>query len=212
MKRIAKLSILLGLFLLLTGVVYAGSSKSAVVNLKNATVPWEVPALVGGLDESNYECADIPAGLVITPVDFHSDRLKKANVMDRPHGGQRITLDDTVRGLAMDQYGETYNFLYKNHATFTDDGQGIVQARMTDVFWMHGGDVNYTVSCNWRWQYEAPNGIVLTKIYDGGTLVNLGVSPRPFATADGFTENPDIIPGSWRQIYTHGFIFGCDPI
>jgi hypothetical protein len=83
---------------------------------------------------------------------------------------------------------------------------------MKDTFWMKGGDVDYTVKFNWHWMYEAPDGIEVEKIYNGDTLVNLHVSPGPFPTDDGFTESPNIIPGSWQQIKTKGFIFGCDPI
>ena len=209
-KRISVIvTLALALLVALVGVASAKSSKEDEVDIENASVPW---TLQGGTDIYAYQCPGIPAGLVISSDEFGSSREKKGKVKDlHKNNGTRITLNDTVKGKASDQYGGSYNYLYKNKATFTYDGAGVVHVSMVDSFRMKGGDVNYVVNFNWRWEYEA-NGIELEKIYDGPTLVNLEVSPFYFGTDDGFTENPNVIPGSWKQIHTNGFIWGCDPI
>ncbi|MBK8906159.1 MAG: hypothetical protein IPM53_33580 [Anaerolineaceae bacterium] len=220
MKRSKKVIQLLTLVMLLlsVGTVAAyneghlSRGSQVRVRLTNATIPWEVPSLIGGPDESQYQCSLIPEGLEIAPVDNASNRTKIATVRNLPGGGRVIVVHDTVSGLAADQYGGTYTFLYKTKTTFRYDGEGVVQVRMVDDFWITGGDVDYNVSFIWQWMYEAPQGIEVETVYDGSTAVNLEVSPGPFPTDDGFTESPNIIPGSWIQIETNGFIFGCDPI
>jgi hypothetical protein len=203
----------LSVLVALAGVASADSSQGGRVRLENATVPWLVPYLEGGLDESLFQCPGIPAGLQISPDDFGSDRLTIAKVQELPqNGGRRITVDDTVSGTASDQYGGSYTFLYHNKATLNYDGAGAVHVSVLDAFHMRGGAVDYTVGFNWRWSFAAPDGIELVEEYVDGVLVSLGVSPFPFATDDGYTESANIIPGSWRQIRTNGFILGCDPL
>ena len=94
MKRFTKIVVLLMLAMLLVGASIASASVELpdssgthraraqttssydyddddydddVVDLEDATVPWEVPSLIGGPDESQYQCSDIPEGLEIVP-------------------------------------------------------------------------------------------------------------------------------------------------
>ena len=63
------------------------------------------------------------------------------------------------------------------------------------------------MSFDWDWSYEAPDGVAL--VVDD---FNLNFSPLVIGTDDGFTESANVIPGSWVQHETNGFIFGCDGI
>jgi hypothetical protein len=177
--------------------------------LKNVTIPWFSPPPEG---LSSF-CNEVPEGVHINPDDFGSDRIKHATVVHLPGGGIRVTMNDTVKGTATDNFGVSYVFSYGNFATYDYDG-GIVSGKMRDFFTMHGGEVNYTVSFNWEWQYVSMTGLDVVPIGEDGQTINLEVVPVVFPTDDGVTEttNPDYIPGSWLIHSYRGDVWNCDQI
>jgi hypothetical protein len=196
------------------GSIFVGQSQSAqggaaarfALRLNNATIPWLIPP-PGGL--SSF-CSEIPDGVHINPLDLGSSRVKQATRHDRPDGTTWI-LTDLVKGTASDNFGATYTFVYENNATFNFDGS-TVTVQMKDTFELKGGDVNYTVGFNWRWAYPA-NSLELVEVKDGsGETIDIGVAPFFFATPNGVSEDPNIVPGSWEQMSTKGEPWNCDPL
>lgn len=196
------------LLMVFAGTALGGSPQKVLIKVTGGSDFWVVPALEGGSNPDLFQCPEIPTGTVIVPVEDESERTKKAFVKSESQNGvSRITLHDTVLGIATDEDGGTYTYRYKNKATISYDGFGTAHVKMIDTFRLQGEDVNYVVSFNWRWSYLAPMGIALI---DEGN--NLGVEPFGFPTDDGFNENAFVIPGTWQQIHTNGFIYGCDPV
>jgi hypothetical protein len=178
-------------------------TSSWKVRLEDATIPW--------LFALGSFCSEIPAGIEISPVDLGSDRLKVVNAATLPDGRQHLVISDRISGTAADNLGEAYSFNYINVVTLAFDG-AIVTVQMRDTFTLKGGDVNYTAGFNWRWAYAA-DGLTVSGVTDGqGTLVDVAVSPFPFATSDGVNEDPSILPGSWQQLSTRGDPISCDPL
>jgi hypothetical protein len=204
-------SILIFLSVLLAPYQSASASAATTyhVKLKNVNVPWFSPPPEG---LSSF-CNEIPEGVHINPDDLGSDRIKHATVVQMPGGGIRVTVTDSVKGTATDNFGVSYVFIYGNFATYEYDG-GIVTTKMRDVFTVHGGEVNFTVGFNWEWQYVSGTGLEVVPIVEAGQTVNLEVVPFTFPTDDGVTEtdNPIYIPGSWLNHNTLGDVWNCDQI
>lgn len=195
--------VLLAPMLLAKNDAFAEAPTRFRVRLNDATVPW-----FGPRDSS---CPGIPEGVLIDSDELGSDRLKQAIQTQLSDGTIQVVVNDLITGTATDNFGTGYSFVYKNDATLVFDGS-TVSVRMKDVFRLTGGNVDYTVKFIWKWAYEA-DSLQVFEILDGnGQAIDLGVDPFPFATNDGVTENPDIIPGSWQQILTEGEIFACDPL
>jgi hypothetical protein len=193
--RIAGAAVLLAvIFLGLVPPALAASVTHYTVRLENATIPWLFPL--------ESFCSEIPEGVVVSPDDFGSDRVKQASLKELPDGTTRLVITDLVTGTATDNLGNTYRFVYQNVSTYVYDGS-IVEVHMMDTFRLRGGDVNFTTGFNWSWAYEAASfGIVVST--DGGQTVNL--DPNPFSFP------PEVISGSWRQLSTRGDPFNCDPL
>jgi hypothetical protein len=189
--------------------VSARAASTYSVMVKNVTIPWVSPPPEG---LSSF-CNEIPEGVQINPDDFGSDRNKHATVVQLPGGGMRVTVKDSVKGTATDNFGVSYKFTYGNFATYDYDGS-TVTIKMRDIFTVHGGEVNLTVGFNWEWQYVSATGLEVVPVVEDGQTVNLEVVPFTFPTDDGVTEtsNPIFIPGSWIKYNTLGDIWNCDQI
>lgn len=184
---------------------YAGPAIHLTLRLNNVTVPWLVP---NGLSSS---CSGIPEGVSVNPDALGSDRVKNATQNEGRGGITRIVITDLVKGTASDNFGATYMFIYDNNATYAFDGS-TVTVHMKDTFKLKGGDVNYTVGFNWRWEYPATS-LELVEVKDGnGETIDIGVAPFFFATPNGVNEDPNIVPGSWEQLSTRGEPWNCDPL
>jgi hypothetical protein len=154
---------------------------------------------------------EIPNGVHINPDDLGSDRVKQATQNGRPDGTTRIVITDLVKGTASDNFGAKYAFIYENNSTYDFDGS-TVTVHMKDTFRLKGGDVNYTVGFNWRWAYPAEVLELVEEKNENGETVNIGVAPFFFATPNGVSEDPNIVPGSWEQMSTRGEPWNCDPL
>lgn len=189
--------------------VSASAATTYHVMLKNVNVPWFSPPPEG---LSSF-CNEVPEGVHINPDDFGSDRIKHATIVQKPGGRIRVTITDSVKGTATDNFGVSYVFNYGNTATYDYEG-GIVTGKMIDVFTMHGGEVNFTVGFNFEWQYVSATGLEVVPIVEDGQTVNLEVVPVVFPTDDGVTEttHPDYIPGSWVIHNYRGDVWACDQI
>jgi hypothetical protein len=198
-------TMLVGLLVGVSQSVFAGPATHFTVRLNNATIPWLFPPP----DGLSSFCSEVPEGVHINPEDLGSNRVKQASQKDRPNGSTQIVITDLVKGTASDNFGAAYTFVYENNATFDFDGS-IVNVAMKDTFKLKGGDVNYTVGFNWRWAYSA-GSLEVVEIEENGT-VDLAVDPFFFATADGVSEDPNIVPGSWQKLSTRGDPFNCDPL
>jgi hypothetical protein len=187
----------------------ASAATTYQVMLKNVNVPWFSPPPEG---LSSF-CNEVPEGVHINPDDLSTDLIKHATVVQQPSGGVRVTKNESIKGTATDNFGVSYVFSYSNHATYDYDG-GIVTAKMVDVFSMHGGEVHFTVSFNWGWQYVSTTGLEVVPIVEDGQTVNLEVVPFAFPTDDGITEttDPSYIPGSWVIHSYNGDVWNCDQL
>ena len=193
MTAVLLLSLLFGL----APSAFAGNGERFSVRLENVTIPWAFPPP----DGISSFCPEVPEGVHINPDDNGSDRVKNADRVNLPDGTVRVLITDLVTGVAHDSFGNAYKFVYENNVAYYFDGE-TVTADMKDTFKLEGGPVNYTVGFNWRWVYEA-DGLQVIEITDGsGQLINLDVAPFIFATNDGVTENPDIVPDSWQKLST----------
>jgi hypothetical protein len=136
------------------------------------TVTWTIPA---------NQCPSLPAGVSVSGIG-QRQQLMLTNM--RPNGTSQVTINDTVRGDAVDSAGNSYRFFYHNvsHQNVPAmDGQPI-RVHMIDVFVLHGqGVTGFRVSFNWTWTYTPPAGI--------------------FPPVDNF-----------HMIATNGEPFLCDPI
>jgi hypothetical protein len=206
--RIAFAAVMLGFILVgQSHSTYAGPATHFALRLNNFTVPWLLPP-PNGLSSS---CSEVPEGVHINPDDLGSDRVKNVTQKERPDGTTQIVITDLVKGTASDNFGATYTFVYENNATFNFDGS-TVTVQMKDTFELKGGDVNYTVGFNWRWAYPAKS-LELVVVKDGsGETIDIGVAPFFFATPNGVSEDPNIVPGSWEQMSTKGEPWNCDPL
>lgn len=210
-----KVAITLALALLLVVVLSAfaapdASPEKVSIRLRNATIPWFFPPPEG---LNGNVCPGVPVGYEINPDDNGSDRRKRALVQNMADGGKRIRTWDVVTGTATDNYGNTYTFRYLNNATvnFKD---GIGRVSVTDFFVLRGEDFTHRLGFKWKWQYTA-DSLNLTKVYDGnGDLVDFWADFATWPTDDGVTEtdNPAMVPGSWKVIYDYGDPWLCDPI
>lgn len=213
------------LLTVLAGTALAGSSHwrghhdrslKAFLNVRGGPEFW-IPVLVplvGGPKEE-FLCPEFKFGTEISPVEGASIRIKKAFVKSTPPDGRkRVILDDLVFGIAIDQYGHKYFYVYKNKATITYDPDeldpegvhGVAHVNMIDSFRLRGRNANFRASFDWDWTYRAP---------DGGALVveefNLGVAPFDFPTVDGETKSDFAI--TWvKNRPDVGSPFLCDPI
>lgn len=175
----------------------AGSATHFSVHLNNATIPW--------LFSLESFCSEVPEGVVISPDDFSSDRVKQASLKEMPDGTTRIVVTDLVRGTATDNFGTTYTFVYQNDSTYYFDGSTVL-VKMQDTFMIKGGDVNYTTGFNWSWEYPAEN-LEVVEFFDGnGETIDIAVDPFFFA------GDPNMVPDSWRQLSIRGDPFNCDPL
>lgn len=196
------------LVFMLVGLVpssFAASVTHFNVRLNDVTIPWLFPPPEG---LSSF-CPEIPDGVHINPDDFGSDRVKQASLKEMPDGTAHVVVTDLIKGTATDNFGVSYRFVYKNNLTIDFDGS-VADVAMQDTFELKGGDVNYTFGFNWRWAYPT-DSLELVEVIDGGETVDVAVNPFFFATADGVTEAPEIVPGSWQQVSTRGDV-SCDPL
>jgi len=203
--RIALTAILMAVMLLGQGsAAQAGiDTNHYLVQVNKATIPWLFA--VGSF------CEGVPEGIEISPDDNGSSRLKFATVKEGKNGKQTISLSDTVTGTASDNQDGEYKFIYLNSATYDYNGSR-VNVHMVDNFTVVGESVNYSVSFEWGWAFETDDfGLEQTKD-NSGKLINVSISPEIFATADGETEDPNVIKGSWEKFSTYGDPFNCDPL
>ena len=187
----------------------ASAATTYSVELNNVNIPWFSPPPEG---LSSF-CNEVPEGVHINPDDFGSDRIKHATIVQMPDGQVRATVNDSIKGTATDNFGYSYVFHYGNFATYVYD-DGVVSAKMVDFFSVHGGEVNFTVSFNWEWQYISTSGLDVVPIVEDGQTVNLEVVPFLFPTDDGITEttDPNYIPGSWVIHSYNGDVWNCDQL
>jgi hypothetical protein len=185
----------------------AGSATHFTVQLNDATIPWLFPPP----DGLSSFCSEIPEGVHINPDDLGSDRLKQATQIEMPDGRQRIFITDLITGTASDNFDVAYTFIYENNVTLDYDGSTVF-VTMNDTFKLQGGDVNFTVGFNWRWAYPAAGLEVFVIQDDSGQAIDIAVDPFPFATSDGVSEDPSIVPGSWEKVSTRGDPLSCDPL
>jgi len=183
------------------------------LRLENVTIPWSFPPPVGlSHPDHGGTCEAIPAAVgSINPVDNSSDRVRKVTREVRADGSQVIVQDDLIIGTAKDSHGATYHFVYKNHLVLQvpPDLPAVVQVKMTDSFRLTGHGLHMHVGFDWRWKYEAPDGITFTLGGDGMNS-NWPVEPFVFATADGVTAAPGVT--DWQQRSRRGAPFNCDPL
>jgi hypothetical protein len=171
------------------------------VRVNNVTIPWAFPPPEG---MSSF-CSEVPEDVHINPDDLGSSRVKHASVQDRSGGATRVVITDLIKGTAHDGDGTVYTFLYENNAVYDFDGS-IVRVAMKDTFHLKGGAVNLIVGFNWRWAYSAASLEVIEGTED------IAIDPFYFATSDGVSEDPNIVPGSWQKLSTRGDPWNCDPL
>lgn len=210
-----KLAVTLALALLLVVVVSAfaaprATSRHIKVHRTDANIKWFEfidPDVGAPLTDS---CSGIPSGYEIWNDTFSSDRRKHANVQTLPNGRQRVTIWDTVSGTATDNYGGTYEWVYRNDVTINLVG-GVATVEMNDFFEING-DVSHELAFSFRWQYYADD-IPIVEIVEDGELVDF-YAEFVWPTDDGVNEttNPAYVPGSWQILEDYGDWINCDPI
>lgn len=208
-KRL-KVAIVLALALLLVVALSAFAAPDAApervnVRVRNVNIPWTYVL-------SSDLCSGIPPGYVISPDDHASNRRKRAIVQDLPNGDRQIKVWDIVTGTASDNFGNAYEFKYRNNIVVNFDGS-IATLRMTDSFVLRGEEVSHRLGFKWIWQYYA-DSLNLIEEYDSDTLANVFPDFPTFPTDDGVTETSNMayVPGSWQVVYEFGQPFGCDPL
>jgi hypothetical protein len=183
------------------------AASVSTVRVRNITIPWAFPPP----DGLSSFCSEIPEGVHINPNDLGSDRHKVVSQRNLGNGTRRIVVSDLITGTATDNFGRPYRFVYANGAIYDYDG-AIVHARMHDSFTLIGGDVDFVVGFNWRWAYATASFAAREVTDEHGMVVDIAVEPFLFATNDGVSESPDILPGSWQPLSTRGDPFNCDPL
>ena len=178
-----------------------------MLRLENFTLAWPFAL-------EYKQCKDIPAAVgAINPVDNSNDRVRKITREVWADGSQMIVQDDLITGTAKDSYGATYHFIYKNYLVLQvpTDVPAIVQVKMTDSFRLIGHGLHVHVGFDWRWKYEATDGITFTLGGDGMNS-NWPVEPFVFATADGVNPAPGVT--HWQKL-SKGKpqdVLTCDPL
>ena len=208
-----KVAITLALALLLVVVLSAfaapdASPERVSIRLRNATIPWFFPPPEG---LNGNTCPGVPVGYEVNPDDNGSNRRKHALIRDLANGGKVIKVWDVVTGTATDNFGNVYNFHYRNNVTVNFDG-AVATVRMTDYFRIKGDPFTHTLGFKFTWKYMADD-INLVQVTDGGKIVDM-YADFIWPTDDGVTEtsNPNFVPGSWVIHQSYGDWALCDPL
>ena len=187
------------------------SKESYKVNRKNATIYWfgwrDPPT--NQLDHD--QCSAIPEGYTVVNDDGTSLRRKVGSIRTMANGRQVLQIRDVVRGTATDNYGNHYNWVYRQNVWITLNG-GIATAKMTDLFRLSGGPAAHELGFKFRWQYET-NELHITQELANDELVDF-YGEFVWPTEDGVTESTDpaFVPGSLKVDYNYGDWGNCDPI
>jgi len=183
------------------------SRLESTLRLKDFTIPWLFP--LGNPANLGGTCAAIPTGVgFINPVNNSSDRGRKVTSEVLADGTQVIEQDDLKTGTAVDDFGAIYRFVYKNQLVL-NVSLGLpanVNVKMIDTFKLTGNGLHMNASFDWRWDYEAPDGVVVNLQPDADFPVDFFI----FATADGVAPAPGVT--NWQQLKTQGDPFNCDPL
>lgn len=209
--RAAILSTLLLIVVAATALAATDGTETTKINRRNVTIQWweflEEP--VNSI--SHDMCSYIPEGYVVTNDDLSNLRRKVGTVRVLPNGDQVVRVVDIVKGTATDNYGNDYNWVYRNTTTFRQH-DGLVSARMTDSFRIVGGPASHSLGFKWKWQYY-DDEIEIMKVYEDGELVDMYADfIWPTDDAVNETTDPNFVPGSWQIFYDFGDFANCDPI
>jgi hypothetical protein len=119
------------------------------------TVTWTLPA---------NQCPSIPEDLSVSGA---GQRVMHTRTRHREDGSTKVTIEDTVKGPAIDDLGREYRFLYYNLSTqVIPPSGGPIRVHMVDVFRLglssdhrgsHGNRFQgFRVDFDWTWTFTPP--------------------------------------------------------
>lgn len=133
----------------------SASSNATTRETVRETVTWTLP--LPGEDP----CPSIPEGVSVSGAGY---RVMHTRTRVRDDGTKKVTIEDTVKGPAIDEFGREYRFFYYNLSTQITPPGGRTQVHMIDVFRLrpshrsHGAAFKVRVDFDWTWTYNPSEG------------------------------------------------------
>jgi len=142
MSLLRKTIILLLLVLIFLIAASSVSGASNTHDVVGGPAPWTIPA---------GQCPLLPADVSLSGNGEHHTVI---NTKVNNDGSKVTVINDVVKGSAVDNFGNTYTFIYSNHSVTTESG-ALGTVEMVDNFVLNGAH-HYEVGFNWRWTFTPP--------------------------------------------------------
>ena len=131
--------------MLFVGVSPAAAAPAADHSVETSTVSFSIPA---------DQCALLPAGV---SVSGSGESVAIINTRTLADGSTVVSINNLIKGDAIDSNGGIHKFVYHNSSTQTILPSGFTTISMNDTFVLTGPGPHYSVTFNWRWTFSQPN-------------------------------------------------------
>jgi hypothetical protein len=133
--------------MLFVGVSSAAAAPAADHQVVTGTASFTIPA---------DQCSKLPAGV---SVSGSGQSVAIINTRTRADGSTEISINNVIKGVAIDSNEGKHKFVYENSSTETILSSGLHTFSMTDTFTLSGPGPNYSVGFYWRWTYTPPESL-----------------------------------------------------
>jgi hypothetical protein len=100
------------------------------------------------------QCPELPAGV---SVEGSGESVAIVNARTLADGTMVVSINNLIKGDAIDSNGGAHKFVYHNSSTQTILPSGFTTISMNDSFVLTGPGPHYSVNFNWRWTFTQPN-------------------------------------------------------